>query len=46
MRYDPADGAYLDVDRKALLERHTRFEDKINRARIKEAEDRLRSPDD
>lgn len=42
MRYDPGDRAYVDIDRPALLQRHARFEEKLNRERIKDAEDRLR----
>lgn len=42
MRYDPADRSYVDIDRQALLVRHARFDEKMNRTRIKEAEDRLR----
>ena len=42
MRYDPDDRAYLDIDRAALLQRHARFEERLDRARIKEAEKRLR----
>jgi hypothetical protein len=46
MRYDPADRSYLDIDRPALLERHARFDDKLDRDRIKEAEGRLHRQDD
>jgi len=45
MRHDPADRSYVDIDRQALLERHARFEEQTNRARIKEAKDRLRGQD-
>ncbi|MFI5910846.1 hypothetical protein [Dactylosporangium sp. NPDC051541] len=38
MRYDPADRAYIDIDRQALIDRHARFDAKINRARVREAE--------
>jgi len=46
MRYDPTDRSYIDIDRRALVDRHARFDERINRARIKDAEDRLRRRDD
>jgi hypothetical protein len=46
MRYDPADRSYLDIDRQALIEQHIRTDEKINEARIQEAEDRLHRHDD
>ncbi|GLL05657.1 hypothetical protein GCM10017581_074040 [Dactylosporangium matsuzakiense] len=46
MRYDPADRAYIDIDRRALLDRHARFEREADRARIEDAERRRRHPGD
>ncbi len=46
MLYDTADHSYLNLDRQALLERHARFDEEIDREKVKEAQDRLRSRDD